>query len=267
MILSMLLFDFNLQLLLSGALTFIVIFILESVLSIDNAAVLSLLINKLPENQRGKALTYGIWGAYLFRGASILGVSWLLANPDIGAYLKIVGGLYLAKLVYGHFTPQADTAEEGDMGWLEKFINNLGIAIPLFWITVIEVEFLDFVFSIDNILACVAMSSNVFVIIIAVFSAILTMRFVIKKMSVLMEKYPYLENRAYIVIGLIAAKLVISAISTIFKVEFLETIFENHYSDLIFSAFAMLVFLPVGVPKTVYQNPNTEITEEFTNEI
>ena len=254
----MLLFDLSLQMLLTGALTFLVIFILESILSIDNAAVLSLLINKLPENQRGKALTYGIWGAYLFRGLSILGVSWLLANPDIGAYLKIAGGLYLARLVFGHFTPKADTVEEGDVSWFENSLKSMGIVIPLFWLTVIEVEFLDFVFSIDNILACVAMSDNIYIIITAVFAAILTMRFVIKKMAVLMGKYPYLENRAYIVIGLIATKLILSGIAIIFGLHVMNSIFENHYSDLIFSLGAMLVFLPVFVPKQVYVNPNTE---------
>lgn len=262
----LLFFSLDLQTILSFALTFIVIFTLESVLSIDNAAVLSLIINKLPENQRGKALTYGIWGAYLFRGLSILGVSWLLANPDYGAYLKILGGFYLLKLVYTHFTPEQDSTEEGDVSWLEKTLKGMGIVIPLFWLIVIEVEFLDFVFSIDNILACVAMSSNVCVIIFAVFLAILTMRFVIKKMSVLMEKYPYLENRAYIVIGLIALKLIFSAIATIFVWKTLESIFENHYSDLVFSVVTMLVFLPIFVPKKVYENPST-LTENITEEI
>ena len=255
----MILLTLTTQTLLSGALTFLVIFILESILSIDNAAVLSLLINKLPENQRGKALTYGIWGAYLFRGLSILGVSWLLANPDIGAYLKVLGGLYLARLVFGHFTPKADTIEEGDVSWFENGLKSLGIVIPLFWLTVIEVEFLDFVFSIDNILACVAMSDNIYIIVTAVFAAILTMRFVIKKMAVLMEKYPYLENRAYIVIGLIAGKLILSGIAIIFGLNTMNAIFENHYSDLIFSLSAMLVFLPVFVPKQVYVNENTQI--------
>lgn len=262
----LLLFSFDLQTILSFGLTFMVIFILESVLSIDNAAVLSLIINKLPENQRAKALTYGIWGAYLFRGLSILGVSWLLANPDYGAYLKILGGLYLLRLVYTHFTPQQDSTEEGDVSWLEKALKTLGITIPLFWLVVIEVEFLDFVFSIDNILACVAMSDNIYVIVSAVFLAILTMRFVIKKMSVLMERFPYLENRAYIVIGLIGFKLILSAISLIFGWKTLEHIFENHYSDLVFSIVTMAVFLPIFVPKQVYENPST-ISNNINTEI
>lgn len=256
--LDLLLFDFNLQTLLSGFLIFLVIFALESVLSIDNAAVLALIVNKLPEHQRSKALTYGIAGAYFFRGISIFFVSWLLANPEIGNYLKIAGGLYLFKLVWGHFTPAKDTTEEGDVNWIENGLKYIGLSIPLFWIIVIEVEWLDFVFSVDNILACVAMSDNLWIIIPAVFLAILSMRFVTKKMSVLMEKHPYLENRAYIVIGLIAAKLVFSALASIFHIESATALFENHYSDLIFSLLTMAFFLPIGVKKNEYVNPNTQ---------
>lgn len=252
-----LLFDLNIQVALSWVLTFIIIFGLEVVLSVDNSAVLSLLINKLPEDQRSKALTYGIWGAYIFRGLSIFFVSWLLANPEIGAYLKILGGAYLVRLVWGHFTKKADTTEEGNVGWIETGLKMLNITIPLLWLVIIEVEFLDFVFSVDNILACVAMSDNIWLIITAVFAAIATMRFVIKKISVLMEKYPYLENRAYIVIGLIAGKLILSGAATVFGIHFLEVLFENHYTDLVFSLLAMLVFLPIGVKKNEYVNPNT----------
>jgi predicted tellurium resistance membrane protein TerC len=40
--------------------------IIESLLSVDNAAVLATMVMDLPEKQRDKALKYGIWGAYIF---------------------------------------------------------------------------------------------------------------------------------------------------------------------------------------------------------
>lgn len=45
--------------------------ILEGVLSIDNALVLGLLAKRLPPHQRGRALTYGLIGAFVFRFISI----------------------------------------------------------------------------------------------------------------------------------------------------------------------------------------------------
>lgn len=42
--------------------------IIESLLSVDNAAVLATMVMDLPDAQRKRALKYGIWGAY-FLGA------------------------------------------------------------------------------------------------------------------------------------------------------------------------------------------------------
>ena len=46
--------------------------IIESLLSVDNAAVLATMVMDLPKEQRGKALKYGIIGAYVFRGICLL---------------------------------------------------------------------------------------------------------------------------------------------------------------------------------------------------
>jgi len=42
--------------------------VIESLLSVDNAAVLATMVMDLPVKQRAAALKYGIIGAYLFRG-------------------------------------------------------------------------------------------------------------------------------------------------------------------------------------------------------
>ncbi len=67
------------------------IVLLEIILSIDNAAVLATMVKTLPENQQKKALTWGIIGAYLFRGLALLFASLLISIT----WLKLVGGLYL----------------------------------------------------------------------------------------------------------------------------------------------------------------------------
>ena len=46
--------------------------IIESLLSVDNAAVLATMVKDLPQDQREKALKYGIIGAYLFRGLAMI---------------------------------------------------------------------------------------------------------------------------------------------------------------------------------------------------
>lgn len=231
--------------------TFVVIFLLESILSIDNSAVLAICVNRLPdEKQRKKALLYGIWGAYLFRGLSLFAISWLMANPEIGNIFKIFGGLYLLRLAYTHFTPTKDSTEEGDLNYVERFLKALSITLPLFWLVVIEVEVLDFVFSIDNLFAVTAMTDNIYVIFAAVGLAILSMRFVTQKMSKLMEVYPYLETRAYIVILLIGLKLVLNGGFSFTNFESIKHILEAEWFDMAFSILGMLLFLPFGQRNT-----------------
>lgn len=230
--------------------TFLVIFALESILSIDNAAVLAICVNRLKdEKQRKKALLYGIWGAYLFRGLSLFAIGWLLANPEVGNIFKIFGGLYLLRLAYTHFTPQKDSTEEGNLNWVETILSKMGIVLPLFWLVVIEVEVLDFVFSIDNLFAVSAMSDNIYVIFAAVGLAILSMRFVTQKMSKLMERFPYLETRAYIVILLIGLKLVAHGVVEFTNLEAIKHVLEAEWFDMAFSLTGMLLFLPIGVKK------------------
>ena len=63
--------------------------IIESLLSVDNAAVLATMVGDLPPDQRKKALRYGIFGAYVFRGVCLVFASFLINFW----FLKPLGGL------------------------------------------------------------------------------------------------------------------------------------------------------------------------------
>ena len=68
--------------------------LIESMLSVDNAAVLATMVMKLSPGQRKKALKYGLVGAYIFRGLCLLLVRYLVGIW----WLKGAGGLYLLYL-------------------------------------------------------------------------------------------------------------------------------------------------------------------------
>ena len=70
----------------SGLIIFNLI-LFESLLSIDNAAVLATMVIDLPKEQRSKALKYGIFGAYFFRGLCLFFAAYLF-KPDF-EYSKI----------------------------------------------------------------------------------------------------------------------------------------------------------------------------------
>ena len=80
-------------------------------------------------------------------------------------------------------------------------------SIGNFWATVALVELMDLAFSIDNVFAAVAYTPNIIAIWIGVFIGILAMRFVAQGFVRLMEKYPFLETCAFVVIGILGLKL------------------------------------------------------------
>ena len=180
-------------------LIFLNIMILEIVLSIDNAAVLAAMVKELPKEQQKKALTYGIAGAYVFRGFALLFASVLIKL----VWLKVAGGLYLMYLAYTALSTNVEQGGESKMTIKIPFLSAL-------WSTIVAIEMMDLVFSIDNVFAAVAFTPNLWLICGGVFIGILAMRFATTKFVKVLEKNPILERVAYWVIGALGLKLVSS---------------------------------------------------------
>ncbi len=238
--------------------------LIESILSVDNAAVLATMVIDLPEKQRVKALRYGILGAYVFRGLSLIFAAYLI---EIW-WFKPVGGIYLLFLAIKHFISRikhvpddAESVEVKDKSrsWLYKV--TLGALGPL-WATVVLVEIMDLAFSIDNVIAANAYTDNIILICVGVFIGILAMRFVAQGFVKLMERYPFLDICAYSVIALLGLKLTIS-VYTHFNpcaalskfIEGLQACMEHHgevipmgehpmvWGDIITSVLSVSIFL------------------------
>lgn len=186
--------------------------LIESLLSVDNAAVLATMVLDLPKDQRAKALKYGIIGAYVFRGICLLFAAMLIQIW----WFKPVGGIYLLFLAIKHFFFSkkkeehhtiSEELEHKHKSWIYR--KTLGAFGP-FWATVILVELMDLAFSIDNVIAANAYTKNIILIWAGVFIGILAMRFVAQGFVRLMEKYPFLDTCAYLVIAILGAKLTLS---------------------------------------------------------
>lgn len=218
--------------------------IIESLLSVDNAAVLATMVMDLPQHQRNKALKYGIIGAYFFRGVCLLFAAFLIKIW----WLKSLGGLYLLYLAYDYFvskkTPEKtdDTLNKEDK-WLYKMtIGWMG----QFWATVVLVELMDLAFSIDNVFAAVAFSENIILIWLGVFIGILTMRFVAQSFVRLMERYPFLQTSAFIVIAVLGIKLVLSLYEHYYPQTGFSHFLGSHEADWITSLITVSIFfIPV----------------------
>ena len=66
------------QLLFEYGWVLIVLVGLEGILAADNALVLAIMVRHLPEEQRKKALFYGLVGAFVLRFASLFVISFLV---------------------------------------------------------------------------------------------------------------------------------------------------------------------------------------------
>ena len=201
---------------------------LEGILSIDNAAVLGAMVAPLPDdkpipwpwwlervgrrlnrilgNQRLAALRVGLLGAYLGRGAMLFITSFLIENP----WVRIVGAAYLIRLAFnelGDTTPGVDTEEE-------KLEALRGAS---FWGVVLTVELMDLVFSIDNVIAAVSLSDQIWVVMLGVAIGILTMRFAAGMFSYAVLRWPILKPAAYVLILNIGIQLIVEQV---WKVEF-----------------------------------------------
>ena len=180
--------------------------LMECLLSVDNAVVLA------TKDEQRKSLVYGLWGAYLFRFI-VIGIGTYLINFW---EIKLLGGLYLLYLVYKYFYDVRHPAQVAKKEAAKKEAHKKKNSktrkhhLSLFWRTVISIESMDIVFSIDSVLAALAMSNNPVVVLVGGMIGILCMRGVAEVIIKLMEIIPELQTMAYVLITIIAVKLLVS---------------------------------------------------------
>jgi len=234
--------------------------IIESLLSVDNAAVLATMVMDLPEKQRDKALKYGIWGAYIFRGLAMIFAAFLIQIW----WLKPLGGLYLLYLVYdwwkGKQTPETDDDFfDKKQSWIYRMtVGSLGN----FWATVCLVELMDMAFSIDNVFAAVAFTPNIILVCIGVFIGILAMRFIAQWFVKLMEKYNFLETAAFVVIAILGIKLTLSLFEHFYPETGLSKFLSSHTADIGISVLTVAIFFIPILTSLLFNFPKKQIKEE-----
>lgn len=231
--------------------------IIESLLSVDNAAVLATMVMDLPKEQRERALKYGIWGAYIFRGLAMVFAAILIKIW----WLKPLGGLYLLYLVFNWYKGKQTEKKEDDLidknsNWLYRAtVGSLGT----FWATVCLVELMDMAFSIDNVFAAVAFTPNIILVCIGVFIGILAMRFIAQWFVNLMEKYSFLETAAFIVIGILGLKLALSLYEHFYPETGLSKFLSSHSADLGISALTVAIFFVPILTSILFNFPKKNV--------
>jgi len=183
---------------------------LEVILGIDNIIFISILADKLPENQRNKLRYWGIGLAMIMRLCLLALISWILKldktlftlfDTDFSGkgIILILGGLFLifksTKEIY-HKTevlnsPESQLPKKGSFGKL------LG-----------EVIILDLVFSIDSIITAVGMVQSLWIMYTAVVVTVLIMLVASKPISEFISKHPSFKVLALCFLMMIGVSLI-----------------------------------------------------------
>ena len=193
---------------------------LECILSLDNAAVMGAMVSRLPNtggipwpkwlapighttdrfwgDQRSAALKIGLFGAYAGRVVMLLLAGLIMQVP----WVQVLGALYLIYLCITHFAEVA-------AGLVEDSENPRPLAAANFWSVVLALNLADMAFSLDNVVAAVALSDLMWVVVIGVGIGIVVVRFAATIFTQLIEWEPALEHIAYLLILAIGTELLL----------------------------------------------------------
>ncbi|MCE4048505.1 MULTISPECIES: TerC family protein [Bacillaceae] len=186
---------------------------LEGILAADNAVVMAVMVKHLPPEQQKKALFYGLFGAFIFRFASLFLISVLVDVWQVQA----LGAIYLLYIcihnLYGKFSPKEKQEKE-------KERKKSG-----FWMTVLKVELADIAFAIDSMLAAVALAITLTptgwfdiggidggqftIMLLGGIIGLVIMRFAANSFVKLLQTRPSLETAAFLIVGWVGVKLAV----------------------------------------------------------
>ncbi|MCE9626035.1 MAG: TerC family protein [Deltaproteobacteria bacterium] len=186
---------------------------LEIVLGIDNIVFIAILTGKLPPEKRGKGRKLGLFLAMGMRILLLLGISWVmgLTRPLFEVLghsfsgrdlILLVGGLFLiAKATY-EIHDKLEGAEHADAGTAAKS----------FAATIVQIMFLDIIFSLDSVITAVGMAQHVPIMIAAVVIAVGVMILFAGAVSKFIEQHPTFKILALSFLLLIGVMLTVEGV-------------------------------------------------------
>ena len=178
----------------SAWIALVTLIVMEVVLGIDNLVFISILTNKLPEEQRRPARNIGIALALVLRLALLGTAAWIvhLTDPVFEVFghafswkdmILIAGGLFLVWKATKEIHHNVDPEEKNEDFIASTATNTLASAIG-------QILLLDLVFSIDSIITAVGMTPHLPIMVVAVVFAVTVMLFAAGPLSAFIEKNP-----------------------------------------------------------------------------
>lgn len=185
--------------------------VMEIVLGIDNIVFISILVDKLPEEQRPRARILGLGFAMLTRILLLLCITWVmqLKDPLFAVVGHEISGKDLILILGGLFLLWKSTKElhhkvEGHV----EAGHDTGKAKAALGAILVQIAILDIVFSLDSVITAVGMVDHITVMIIAVMIAVGFMMVFAGAVSNFISRHPTVKVLALSFLLLIGTTLI-----------------------------------------------------------
>ena len=183
---------------------------LEIVLGIDNIIFISILVGRLPENQRTFARRAGLGLAMISRLALLFSISWVmgLTEPWITVFshqisgrdvILVGGGLFLLAKATHEIHKSLEGIEESGSTVVAA---SLGMVL-------LQVSILDIVFSLDSVITAVGLVEHVSVMATAIILAVLVMLMAAKAIGDFVDNHPTIKMLALSFLILVGVTLML----------------------------------------------------------
>jgi predicted tellurium resistance membrane protein TerC len=190
-------------------LAFLTLTALEIVLGIDNIIFISILVGRLPLEQRPRGRTIGLALAMVTRILLLLSITWVMGlSAELFSVMdRGVSGRDLILFGGGLFLLAKSTLEiHGSLEGESEQRDAKGKASFLSVIT--QIAIIDIVFSLDSVITAVGMADHVEVMIAAVVVAVLMMMFLAGPISDFVDRHPTIKMLALSFLILIGVALI-----------------------------------------------------------
>jgi predicted tellurium resistance membrane protein TerC len=183
---------------------------LEIVLGIDNIVFITIMVAKLPPEQRDKARVLGLGAAMGMRIALLFSIAFIigLTEPVFAVFehevswrdiILIAGGLFLI----GKATFEIHERLEG-----VESEHKTGLKTATFGAVIVQIMLLDIIFSLDSVITAIGMADEIAVMVAAIVIAVLVMLVSAKAIGEFVERHPTLKMLALAFLLLIGTALV-----------------------------------------------------------
>jgi predicted tellurium resistance membrane protein TerC len=173
---------------------------LEIVLGIDNIIFISILVGRLPVQQRDRARTLGLAFAMLTRLLLLFSLSWVMgltatlfsvAGNDLSGrdLVLLIGGLFLLYKA-SHEIFEAVEAKDGSEVPAES---SAAAKRGMFWAIIAQIAVIDIVFSLDSVITAVGMVNQLGVMAAAVVASVGVMLMAAKPIGEFVDAHPSIK--------------------------------------------------------------------------